>query len=435
MNHSISHIAWFTRNDVEQNSCDYKLPLSTFLTKALVPLFNSAGIKVSVFSDNVTDIVCDDGKSYKVGHYLNAYQNKLVGEKFDIYFHQVEEGKKSHFLRSAIGIYPGITYFHDLYLTDLGPDPLTNSPWSWVANKVFSEKIGSNLLIENIDWPNYSDEFPRNGPFPQREVSLSIGTLSSSRRFCDDITRSEFAKNKLNYFCPYPVTPYPSTSCPESLTTESKNDSLFKIALLGTPNIEDRIHKIFAAIRSLKTKTKVFWLVDKANLSTAKARAEEFGITVEFFHSVNPNCWFNLLSNCNAGIQLRFTSFGGLSPFIEYGLVTQKPLLVSDFGDSDYYNDNYLYKIPMGSFESNSVKYILENIIAGNKNINLIGAKDFVTNNNDKNYIFQNLLAAFENINNQSKSEINNFNSLKQAALKIFDKKLYQLEYKELGWS
>ncbi len=422
-NNIVKTIAWFTANDSNSGL----LSRSSYLTKIIVPALIKQGIDVDLYSDITSNFYIDDKLSLPVKHYLTAgdyHQDK----NYSLFFHQVEEGKQYHFLRALIGLYPGITFFHDLYLSDLGPDPLTNSPWSWVSSKLYSQEF-----LQHIDWPDRLKEFPRVGPFPQREVSLSVATISPTVRFCDDISRSEYAKGKKNFFCPYPIDPkIIRAACnEENRATQSANQ--LKIAIFGSANIEDRVHKLFLALRNVNKKVCVNWMLPASSVQIASARAEEFNIKCQFVTDVSCESWFKIVSESDIATLTRFSAFGSLSPYLDVALLASKPVIVTDFGDADYYPNNIVSKIQMGSFEANKIAKLINDLSTKDPVSNSQG-RSFVLENNQLDQVLHNLICVF-NATYQAQQNTNlRWNELVKNASIEFDQVIFQKEYRELGW-
>lgn len=320
-------VAWFTAR--EQAS---RWSPSAYLTRSIVPYLREKGLQIDLFSDQV------QGQN-AVGplyHYLMAGQMHRVAP-YDVFFHQVEEGIEAHFLRTAIGLYPGLTYFHDLYLSDLGPDPLTNSPWSFVANLMHE-----SVPAAQIQWPDRLQEFPRRGPFPEREFALSWGAVYASTRMCADAHTRDPHKHLA-------VIPYPISF------NQYQGPKASVVALYGSPFIEDRMHKVLPALKKIPN-IKVLWGVPARLCAYAKDRLKEFHADfVEIVPIAQLHEWAEIASSAAVCIHLHHSVYGNCSPFIETSLAAGSHVLMTEGIDDVHVPRDIVCTIPAGETESTRI--------------------------------------------------------------------------------
>ena len=366
-------IAWFTAQVLRGTFTP-----SVYLTQMIVPRLRALGVEVTLFSDTVNE---------HHEHFLNAGS---LHEKnpYDVFFHQVEEGKRSHFLRTAVGLYPGVVFFHDLYLSDLGPDPLTNSPWSLIAGHLEKEKD------EAIAWPNRLTEFPRKGPFPEREFGLAWGALFANPRLRQDgrhaPKQTPHSTEKMTGFIPYPVAQ--KIEHPIGQIDLSAN----KVAICGSPFIEDRIHKIFLGLRGLKKIPPIEWMVAPEHREIALKRVQEFGFhSIKIVADCSVESWAEIVSSASAAIHLHYSVFGSLSPFVEISMASEVPILISGLIDDRYYPEDTAFTVLPGESEGRSVALLLENILDARMR-NQDGRR-FVEANNSPDQIAIEFISVFKN--------------------------------------
>ena len=345
----------------------------------MVPRLRQHGFDIEVFSDQQ----CEG-----VQHYLTAgYEHSR--KPFDLFFHQVESGVAAHFLRTAVGLFPGIVFFHDLYLPDLGPDPLTNSPWSFVADLLKTNPEGS------IDWPSRTQEFPRVGPFPEREFALAWGSIFSNPRFHQDaINHRLSAAMKKSFFIPMPIQ-VPTLESTGSNTDTSEHAN---IVIFGNPFAEDRVQKSLLAIKKISNTRPISttWAVHPTHVSIAKAQVALLGVpSVQVIPVQSLADWTAVASTATVCMHLHYSVFGSLSPFIETSLALEKPVLISDLIDNRYYPEGAVWTIPPGGNETQYIEHTLASILETPAlQQNQIG-KNFVTANNDPTLIVHEFVSMF----------------------------------------
>ncbi len=320
-------VAWFTAR--EQSN---RWSPSAYVTRSIVPYLREQGLQIDLFSDQVQ-------KQSAVGphhHYLMAGQMHRDAS-YDVFFHQVEEGSEAHFLRTAIGLYPGLTYFHDLYLSDLGPDPLTNSPWSFVANL-----MNDRVPTAQMQWPHRLQEFPRRGPFPEREFALSWAAVYASTRMCADAHSRDSRK-------PLAVIPYPISFDMHDVSKASV------VAVYGSPFIEDRMHKVLPALKKMPN-VKVIWGVPAPLWSYAKDRLKEFYADfVEVLPIAHLHEWAEVASSAAVCVHLHHSVYGNCSPFIETSLAAGAHVLMTEGIDDTQFPQDLICPIPAGETESSRI--------------------------------------------------------------------------------
>lgn len=418
-------IAWFTRMP-----CEGKFIPSAYLTRLVVPeLLKDPKIEVKIYS-NISDpntyFKLASGKTLQVHHYLSV-------SEYDVSFNQVEEGVGSHFLRMCVGLYPGIVFFHDLYLSDLGPDPVTNSPYTFIK-KLMSSK--EDTL--DIEWPNKSQEFPRSGAFATRESALSWTACFSSARLRNDFARSDFGKSIPSMFIPYPIDIDSNDSSKNDVS--SANNYL---AICGTPNIEDQLYKLLAAIRMLSTSLPIVWMVDKSYEVSAKKLIEEFRISnVNLVSEFTTDNWQKIVKDAKVCSHLHFSVYGQVSPFIEISLQAGKSILMTDFGDSDYYSKDQVFMIPPNDYQTNIIYNLLSRLMNIDSDIqyNKESKFDFVLSNNNPQLIGLEYISMFRQIHLYLKKCSDTWSDVKARANTSLLNQVedsvnnFQRVFDEMGW-
>ncbi len=361
-------VAWFS---ALQDSIRFSP--SAYCTSIIVPELRKKGIIVEVYSDLISSL----HHGIQTDHYLNA-QKCHEKNPYDLFFHQVEDGQHAHFLRSAVGLYPGVTYFHDLYLSDLGPDPLTNSPWGFVA-EVMHDSKDSQL----IEWPDRLKEFPRKGPFPEREFALSWGAIFSNIRMCTDAKNKD--SSKLLATLSYPI------AIPAELNQKSSI-----IALYGSPFIEDRIHKIIPALKKL-SQHKIIWAVAPKHYQIAKDRLKEFSAEyIQLIQVTRLEEWAEVVSTASVCLHLHHSVYGNLSPFIETSLVSGAHVLITEGIDESQFPTDVVFTIPAGETESQMIYETVKTVLQNPKMTPHILGKEYVVMNNNLETVVGDFLALFK---------------------------------------
>src|SRR5690606_23982396 len=101
---------------------------SAYFTSLVLPELENS-FEIELFDSEEREVL---GRRTK--HFLKAAAIHAVSP-FDLFFYQLENAKEAHFVRFHLGLQPGVVLFHDLFLSDEGPEPLLESHWRAVLAK------------------------------------------------------------------------------------------------------------------------------------------------------------------------------------------------------------------------------------------------------------------------------------------------------------
>lgn len=357
-------IAWHTslRTDIFSKS--------EYFTSVVAPFLKDS-FEIEIFSDSFCTF---DG--FGSHHYLAAAE--IHAQKpFDLFFYQVENGVHGHFMRSALGLHPGVVLFHDYYMTDLGPDPLTNSPWELVAKK---------LENSSIPWPARNSEFSREGPQARREVGLTrVPIFTSPRVHCDFIREHD---GKVSWYLPTPVV---ETQAPRGVLED------FSIAFCGTPNIEDRAHKLLMALHDLKSPTSLTWLLNEGEKDKAEELLREFRIkNAKIIIGRTPEQWGSIAGEVSVCVHTLFSVFCTTEPYLLQSMQLAKPCIVTDFADAVHIPSDAVWKVRPGDTESTEIRHALDAIQRDRRLQTNETARQYVLENHSAGFIAKELQLLFE---------------------------------------
>lgn len=317
--------------------------LSSHCSRLLLPRLNQR-LAIEAFSDSFASEV--HGVPHH--HYLNAYQRHR-DEPFDLFFYQLEDGKRSRFVRSSIGIMPGVTWFHDLFFLDLGPEATHTSPWETSIKQFYDSSLpfADRSVAPHQLWPR-----------AYRELSLSPLNLFSSQwaRTESQTMLSSRIEGELGAHAseclnvPIEVgeqTPLPSRS------------TLRIVALCGT-GLESRAHKLLAALQGLSHPWHLTWVVEGGDLGAAEMLLREFEATdqVTLATGSSPAEWSKLLASAHVAVHLRTSCFGHLAPHLQLSLASGRLTVVSDMAQGEDLPQNVACKVAPGISEATQLQSI-----------------------------------------------------------------------------
>ncbi len=318
--------------------------LSSHCSMLLLPKL-SQEFAIEVFSDSFASEVI--GLPHH--HYLKAYQRHRA-EPFDLFFYQLEDGRRSRFVRSSIGIVPGVTWFHDLFFLDLGPEATHTSPWETSIKQFYdaSHPFADRAIAPHQLWPR-----------AYRELSLSpLNLFSSHWAYTESQTmlsnriegelgahRSERLKVPIELGEQAPLPP---------------RETLRVVALCGT-GLEGRAHKLLAALRDLSPAWHLTWVVENSDLRAAEILVREFeaGERVRLVPGCSAAEWSRLLESAHVAVHLRASCFGHLAPHLQLSLGSGRLTVVSDMAQGEDLPDHVACKVTPGISEASQLRSIL----------------------------------------------------------------------------
>jgi len=319
--------------------------LAAYCSGILVPLL-SREHSLELFSDSFdTELL-----GVPHFHYLKAYQRHRT-EPFDVFFYQLEDGKRSRFVRSSVGIMPGVTWFHDLFFQDLGPEATHTSPW---------ERSIAQFYDPSIPFADRSVAPHQLWPRAYRELSLSPLAVFSSRwalaeckTMISDRIEPELGAHRAECIN-IPI----STSTPEALPSK---DTLRVATLAGTGH-EGRAHKFLAALKALSSPWALTWLIDPAERAQAEVLIREFdaGSNVTLVAGRSVEQWSDTLARSHVALHLRTSSFGHLAPYLQLSLAAGRLAVVSSMAQGEDLPNEVACKVTPGISEGVQLQQILE---------------------------------------------------------------------------
>ncbi len=364
-----TRIAWFTQSDPASMSGNF--------SRLVLPHLK-AHCDIEVFTDSFE--VFEGAQTF---HYLSAFQRHQQSH-FDVHCYQVENGKSAHFIRGALGLHPGVTLFHDFLMTDFGPDPLTNSPWSAVVEKFHDT---------SIDWPKRFTEFPRKEVFAEREAGLTVLPLFSSVRAHGEYKRAikKTLQKDLSMYLPLPVENTEMPPCAHA-------PSIIHVGFCGSPRIEHRAHKVFHALHLARVPYKLFWLIDEGEQARAKELLEEFKIgSVELRTGRTPQHWESLLADIHIGVHTLFSVFGSTEYYFPQTLMAGRAALITRFADSENVPPNAAFQVDPGETEAAQMALIFQELHRNPALLHNDAGRTFALENHQASLVADELRRALKN--------------------------------------
>ena len=417
-------VAWFTPLS---NEADFhrrgSATVSEYATRMLLPKLEGE-IEIDIYTDSerVENTAAYFGLPQNIYHYLSAFQ-RLKEKPYDIFFYQIEDSPLSSFIRSHVGLIPGVVWLHDLLFQNLSAEALSISPWE-------------NTLYEFAGIKPLVPELP--GPVGYREAYLSAIPIFSNpwahsefRRLCYETIPERYGVFPSSFHLPLPV------NC-----VDRKADSgTFQIAFGGSTFIEDRAHKILASLSSVKSPYEFIWMIE----ATGKVRAEElcteFGIqNVQFIVGRSPEQWEKIVSRSNVAIHTHYSVYGNADPYLSISIGAGVPALVSDFGTTGYYPEDCVIPITPGASETSQISQAI-NLLATNSQST--SGRTFIEDERDAVTVAQELKELLTTTGPMIKKVLADWDGFQTATKKILIEKLRSKNrdvspltrsYNDLGW-
>ena len=356
--------------------------LSSHCSRLLLPRLNQR-LTIEAFSDSFASEV--HGVPHH--HYLKAYQRHR-DEPFDLFFYQLEDGKRSRFVRSSIGIMPGVTWFHDLFFLDLGPEATHTSPWETSIKQFYDGSLpfADRSVAPHQLWPR-----------AYRELSLSPLNLFSSQwaRTESQTMLSNRIEGELGAHASECLKVPIEVGVQEPLPARSP---LRVVALCGT-GLESRAHKLLAALRGISHPWQLTWVVEGGDLRAAEMLLREFEATdrVTLTAGSSPSEWSKLLESAHVAVHLRTSCFGHLAPHLQLSLASGRLTVVSDMAQGEDLPQNVVCKVAPGISEAAQ----LQSIFLGACEIDIAAAtapaRSYVASEHSPERIAQRLSSLLEN--------------------------------------
>ncbi|MCI5064716.1 hypothetical protein MRY87_03210 [bacterium] len=294
---------------------------------------------------------------------------------FDLCFYQIEDRTESQWVRIATNLLPGITWFHDLYFTSHGPEPILNSAW---------QELRRRFDDPQHPWPERGGEFPQVAPIGAREATFSFLPLFSSERDSSEYHRliehplSESCRENGAQFQPPEITasylPLPVRK--SAFTPRERRDEVFTIAICDGARVEHRSHKVLQALQQFASdetlpeslRIRARWLIPAEDLSRAEAMLVEFDLPqVELLPELSPRRWEELVRESDIALHLRFSVFGQLHPYLGISMAQGVPVVVTRFGGGESLPPDLVYQIEPGIAEANDLHAVFRVLAGGTK--------------------------------------------------------------------
>lgn len=273
--------------------------------------------------------------------YLAAYDYHRKNP-FDLFVYNLEDTHASYFSRFALGLIPGVVFFHDFLLLTDGPEPIHNSAW----------EIIREAFTADGRWPVRNTSHERHGPWASRESSFALGGL-----FFSPWAHQEWFGKKRNGY----IEERPSSSVwyPAKIATERCAAGERYAAFTGRPSVEDRAVSVLRAVK--KTNSKLHWLIDVNEERKAKEliHDEKAQKNVTLFVERTPEKWREVVKAAMVALHPRMSVYGDTGPYLEVSMAMGVPTVVTDFGRSSYIPDTACLKVTPGTSESAELEVVL----------------------------------------------------------------------------
>jgi hypothetical protein len=295
----------------------------------------------------------------EVRHYLTAQQRHKEAP-FDLFFYQLEDHRRARFVRSQLGLMPGILWAHDLYLSDLGAEALHTSPWENTIRRYYDRDVP---FADRVHPPH------QLAPLAFREVSLSPVVLCSSQRGLDAVARITGPRLTVDkggdFGLGYLPVPVPSDALlvqPRRLREQCEELHLVTAASAG---LEGRPHKFLEALAGYNAAWRLTWVVDGSESARAYSLLNEFGVTdrVAVLEGRNPEQWLQVLQKADVALHLHNGFFGHVGPYLQMSLAAGVPCIgVRAIGGADF-PEGVVWTVVPGQLEAVQIREAVAAIV------------------------------------------------------------------------
>jgi hypothetical protein len=333
-------VAWFT--DTGSSGIE---TVSAYSSALLLPEL-ARYHDVDVFTDSTASV----NFGLQSSHYLTAHR-KHQRAPFDIFFYQLEDSKACRFIRGHIGLVPGITWLHDLFYNDLGPEAFHTSPWETSIAQYHDPSVAfyDRSKAPHQLWPR-----------AYRETSLSPVVLFSSPWARNEYRRMVSARLEgLSGEHPAEVLPIPVKA---SATLSARAGDVLRLASASVTGIEGRMHKVLPALRTLSSPWNLTWMVGPEEARAAEELVGEFGLSssVKIVTGRTTENWCSIVAESDVALHLHASVFGRLAPFAQISLSMGVPTIVSFAAQGEDFPDSAVFHVVPGSHEGRQVREIAE---------------------------------------------------------------------------
>lgn len=375
-------IAWFS----DLSASTEKETLSSYFSRELLPLLRNR-FEITLFHNSFKNF-----EDYNTFHYLKAFELHKENP-FDVFFYQLEDDPRLNFIRSHIGLLPGVTYFHHFNFTGYGPEPTLNSPYTEIVNS-FNHSIPHAPLT---DWPDRKKKFKPKGPAAFREAAFSPIAVFSSAHSLNEYKRQVELKLNIRdesglnvFYLPYPV----DTEVQSSGSRAS--DNLLTISFAGSAQIEQRAHKLLSALSDTAINYKFNWMLPKSELSQAEELLSEYQVkNCNLCTNYNAESWGKIAAQSDCAVHTLFSAYGHIQPYFGISLSYGLPVTVINFASSEELPDSLVFKVQPGENEATQIKEIIESLSENKVLLNTIEIQKYCMENYNKNQIAAELSSIF----------------------------------------
>lgn len=352
-------IAWFS--PLATAAHDAAASLSVYFSAQIVPRL-AAHFTVDLYHDRFEPV--PGSAAY---HYLSAAE-RHERQPYDIFFYQIEDRAESDFVRGVCNVIPGVTLFHDLYLTRDRPAPMANSAWTAIRGK-FHDR--------NLPWPARDAKFDVGGPLAEREATMALAMIATSvrnvgeyrRQITDPLVsaaRPHESADQRSFFLPLPIpvrAPRVLAGPQAAPKSGPGPETAATIGFAGTPRIEHRAHKLFQALRDSARPWKLVWLIEDHERDAAQALLDEFGIDfATLVGGRSPQRWQALIDEIDIALHPMFSMYGDISVYLGASMMAGLPCVVTRFVQTDHIPEGLVFKIDPGFDEALQIREILRTL-------------------------------------------------------------------------
>lgn len=418
-------IAWVSDYDTSGQHVE---TLSSYCSRLLVPRLRER-FEIEVFCE------CSphNADSSVARHYLTAL-TRHKENPFDLFFYQLEDNKRATFVRSHIGIMPGILWAHDVYLSGHGAEALHTSPWEQTIQRFYDS---------TVPFADMSMHPHQLSLLAYREVSLSPIVLCSSvrgvagaeritgMRLTTDGGKGDFQMGYL----PVPVE-VGATDALGTLRERNTDARVLHVVTAAGVGLEGRAHKFLAALRGYSGEWKLSWLINRTERERASALIEEFQLAdkVALVEGRTPEAWCLLVKSADVALHLHNGFYGHTGPYLHISLAAGVACIgVRAMGGVDF-PESVVWTVVPGHHEALQIREVLGEISRIGPAAAGLPGKWYAQRECDVNAVVEILSREFERGAEQLKPIMNSWDELyRDAKSALFDEVKNLMDGSEAG--
>ena len=338
--------------------------VSHYAADLLIPRLRDE-FEIEVFSHHY----CGEYLGCRRSHYLTAFQRHRA-DPFDLFFYHCADDPRERFIRMHIGLMPGVSWLHDLFIRDLGAEGMHTSPWQHTVRQ---------YLDPSVPFARRTPPPPHVWPGAYRETALSPVVVLPASSLVDEFSQwrhlrvEAFPGAHATEFLPLPVVTDRVQDLPRSRGS-------MRLALRADARRDGRTFVLFPALERLSRSWTLVWSVSPGERREAERILKEFslGDRVALRDDVFFNEWRSIVGESDCAFHFGSPSAGNVSPYLEIALAVGCPSVVMDHGRTSSIPSDVAFKIDPGINETAQLRAVIDEICRVDRSALSLRGREYV---------------------------------------------------------